>query len=452
MPRFFTPVVLTFALAGPALAQPELAAPAEPTAPNEPTAPTAPTEPTAPTAPTAPNEPGNLGEPAAGTDVAIPRPPRDATLSASPDQPAATEDPVAVVGGFAIDVGGYVRVHYQAIYEDAGQTPDIGRNDGFAMDAARLVVRAINGPVEGYISIDGAVDRFESIDSTRGRVEVGLKDAYVGYAREDFPWLKLRIGQFKPPFDAEELQSTREILFTDRAIESRGLRSTEGDSLDGLSLDREVGAMLYGDPSFGILGVGYYFAVSNGSGANRPLNDNDALAYTGRVELRWEDIAALGGAVNFNRRTTGDLIEDEIDEDRMGLAIDLRAHFDLDVVGLIVQAQFMQRTTSFPDVSVQPDRVEQGWHAALGVEVPYGFVIAYRYATLDPWSDFASGDPAIDEDLSGRGVKHHTIGLNWLGGDVTPMKLQLNYTLAIEEDAARPIDNDRIDALVQVSF
>lgn len=409
MPRSLTPAVFAFALAGPALAQ-------------------------------------------EGGETEIPRPPRDANVSASPEQPAAIEEPVAEVGGFQIEIAGYVRVHYQSIFEDAAQTPDVGRNDGFAMDAARVIVRAVNGPVEGYVSIDGAVDRFESVDSTRGRVEVGLKDAYVGYAREDFPWLKLRLGQFKPPFDAEELQSTREILFTDRAVESRGLRSTEGDALDGLSLDREVGAMVYGDPSFGAFGVGYYFAVSNGSGANRPLNDNDALAYTGRVELRFEDIAALGGAVNVNRRTTGDLIEDEVDEERTTIAADLRANIDLEVVGLIVQAQFMQRTSSFPDVDVQPDRVEQGWHAALGVAVPYGFVLAYRYATLDPWADYEISDGTVGEELDSRGVTHHTIGLNWTGDGTTPMKVQLNYTLATEEDGARPLDNDRVDALVQVSF
>ncbi|MEZ4434853.1 MAG: porin [bacterium] len=409
MPRSLTPAVFALALAGPAFAQ-------------------------------------------EGGETEIPRFPRDANVSASPAQPAGVEESVAEVGGFDIEVSGYVRVHYQSIFEDPDQTPDVGRNDGFAMDAARLIVRAMKGPLEGYVSIDGAVDRFESVDSTRGRVEVGLKDAYVGYAREDFPWLKLRLGQFKPPFDAEELQSTREILFTDRAVESRGLRSTEGDALDGLSLDREVGAMVYGDPTFGAFGLGYYVAVSNGSGANRPLNDNDALAYTGRLELRFEEIAALGGAVNFNRRTTGDLIEDQVDEERMTIAADLRAHVDLQVVGLIVQAQFMQRTSSFPDVDVQPDRVEQGWHAALGVEVPYGFVIAYRYATLDPWADYDIDDGTVGEDLDNRAVTHHTIGLNWSGGDAMPLKAQLNYTIATEEDEARPLDNDRVDALVQVSF
>lgn len=380
--------------------------------------------------------------PADGDAVAIPRP--------SPGANQATIREAAA--GFEFAFSGYVRVQYQAVFEDPDQTPFVGRNDGFAMDSARFIVQATRGPLIGYISLDGAVDRFDALNTTLGSVDVGLKDAYVGYARDDFPYLKLMVGQFKPPFDAEELQSTRDMLFIHRAVESRGLRGPEGYSLTGLSLDRQVGAAVFGEPTFGDFGLGYFVSVTNGSGANAPLNDNDQVAYTGRFEARWAKMLTVGLALNYDQRTTGEDLEDFIDEEVLGLAADLRGRFDLGPVELIVQGQFMQQSASFPDVPVEPDRVAMGYHAALGLAVPYGFTLAYRYAFYDPTSEFGEVDEAAEAVFEVDAVTHHTIGLAWFGGEALPLKLQVDYTLAQEEDGPRQIDNDRLEALVQVAF
>lgn len=352
---------------------------------------------------------------------------------------------------FDVQVSGYVRVQEQQIFEDADEGLPFGRNDGFTLDSARLIIEANKGPLAGYISLDGAVDRFDGKNSTLGTVNVGLKDAWIGYGREDFPFVKLMVGQFKPPFDAEEQRSTRDMLFIDRAVASRGVRAGEGWNLDGLSIDRDIGGLVYGEPTFGDFGLAYYFALTNGGGANRVGNDNDAFQYTGRVELRYGNMLTLGVAANLNDVTTGDELEDFVDERYSGLAADLSGRFPLGPVGLILQAQFIQQSASFPDVPVEPDRVALGYHGALGVELPMGFTVAYRYAFLDPTSSFETDDETAEATLDTDAVTLHTVGLNWQGEAMVPLKAQINYTLSQEQEP-KEIANDRLDLLFQVAF
>jgi len=373
----------------------------------------------------------------------IPRPAPGANQSAGPAP--APDAP------FEIEISGYVRVQEQQIVEDPDENLPFGRNDGFTLDSARLIVEATKGPLSGYISFDGAVDRFDGKNSTLGTVNTGLKDAYVGYARDDFPFVKLKVGQFKPPFDAEESRSTRDMLFIDRAVASRGVRSGEGWNTNGLSIDRDIGGLVYGEPTFGDFGLGYSIGITNGGGANRVGNDNDAFQYTGRLELRWTDMLTVGVAVNLDERTTGDELEDFVDEQYTGIAADLSGRFPLGPIGLVVQAQFIQQSASFPDVPVEPDRVAMGYHGALGVELPMGFTVAYRYAFLDPTSSFETDDGTAEATLDTDAVTMHTVGLNWQGRVQVPLKAQINYTMSQEEEP-KEIANDRLDLLFQVAF
>ncbi len=91
-----------------------------------------------------------------------------------------------------------------------------------------------------------------------------------------------------------------------------------------------------------------------------------------------------------------------------------------------------------------------GYHGALGLGLPAGISIGYRYAMLDPTVDFEAEDPNIRAVFRADEVVHHTIGL---GYDVStmPVLLKANYTVA-QEDAARAVSNDRLDILVQASF
>ncbi len=371
----------------------------------------------------------------------IPRPSPGANQIVAP----ATDAP------FDVQVSGFVRVQEQQIFENDDEGLPFGRTDGFTLDAARLIVKAKKGPLAGVVSIDGAVDRFDGKNTTLGTVNLGLKDAWIRYSREDFPFIKLLVGQFKPPFDAEEQRSTRDMLFIDRAVEARGVRGGEGWNLDGLSIDRDIGGLIYGEPTFGDFGLAYFIAATNGGGANRVGNDNDAFQYTARVELRWTEMVMIGAAVNYNQATSGDEIEDFVDEEYVGLAADLSARVPAGPLAVVVQAQFIQQRASFPDVPVEPERVAMGYHGALGVELPMGFTAAYRYAFLDPTSSFETDDATAEATLDTDAVTLHTVGLNWQGEVTVPVKTQINYTIT-QEQAPKEIANDRLDLLFQVSF
>ena len=165
---------------------------------------------------------------------------------------AATESTVKADG---VEVSGYVRARYGMVLEGDDGPDFVGINDGFFLDNARLIVNARKGALDAVVSIDGAVDRRAAANTAQGQVDVGLKDAWVGYAVADA--LKIQAGQFKPPFDAEELQSTRSMFFIERAVESRGVRGVEGYNVEGLSLPRQAGALVSGK-----LGLAGAFAMT----------------------------------------------------------------------------------------------------------------------------------------------------------------------------------------------
>jgi hypothetical protein len=406
-------------------------APAEAAAEEPPPPPAAPKTPTRP--PTPPPAPVPASMPAW-----TPAPAEDA---APAGRPLVTES------GFEVTIGGYVRGQYTAIQDDTARSDFVGRNDGFMLGNARLKVDAEKDDLHIHVSFDGAVDRRDANNTATGRVEMQVKDAFVEYSVT--PGLNLQVGQFKPPFDAEELQSTKDMLFVFRAVESRGVKGIEGFNMDGLSIDRQAGLMVYSDPMFHFgednFGYAYYLSVTNGSGANQPLNDNDKLAYTGRLELMFGSWVTLGAGVNFNEVTTR-VQPDQLNEEHLSMAVDLHAR----AYGVLLGAQMMQRTSSFPDVDGEPDRVSQGFHAQIGYEAPWGIIPAYRFATYDPTAEFEAEDAALEATLDSDSVVHHTVGLNWLVPETT-LKLQVNYTL-VQEDEARDLKNDRFDALVQAHF
>lgn len=369
---------------------------------------------------------------------------------------------------FEVDVSGFVRVGYESIEDNTEQTNFVGLNDGFLLSNARIMVDGFYGEKLHFrAQLDGAVDQRDAFNSASGELTTRVRDAFLEYRQDK--WLVARLGQFKPPFDAEEKRSTADILFPTRAVESVGVRGVEGRNVRGLSVDRDTGLMLYSDPlvmeDTG-LGLAYFVSVVNGSGSSQPLNDNDALAGFGRLELYWEREASsprrsnpdaavpgdlqeravtLGVGGFYNKRTTGQA-PDQFNEERVGLAADL----ELRLYGAILQGQFIQWNTSFLDVDVNADRTAQGFHVALGYEAPFGLTPAYRFASFDPTSDFQAADPVVTQQLDTDELTYHTVGLTW---DVfeMPLRLQTSYTFTVENDA-RALDNDRFECVGQLIF
>jgi hypothetical protein len=348
----------------------------------------------------------------------------------------------------AVRIGGYIRARHGTIFEGEGGPDFVGLNDGFTLENARLVVDLEKADLTGRISIDGAVDRRAASNTSVGRVDVGLKDAWIGYSV--CRHFDLQVGQFKPPFDAEELQSTAKMLFIDRAVESRGIRGTEGYNVEGLSLDRQAGITANGRFDLGqTWAMSYGVSVTNGSGANYPQNDNDQLAYTGRITVEQGKHLVLGGGFHMNQTTDG-IPPDLLVDDRMAWVVDLTYQRQVGPIGVHLAGQYMESATQSVDVSTEPEIVARGYHGAVGLELPRGYIVAYRYAVLDPTADFEAEDPVAKTVLDIDSVTLHTAAVGYQVQGA-PLKVQLNYTLAMEQEG-RAIDNDRLDLLFQAVF
>ncbi|MEE2755205.1 MAG: porin [Myxococcota bacterium] len=348
----------------------------------------------------------------------------------------------------SIEISGFVRARYVSIFESSDGPDFVGENDGFFLENARLVADVKKRSMFARISIDGSVDRRDANNTAVGQVDVGMRDAWVGY--ETKAGFGILVGQFKPPFDAEELQSTADMVFIDRSVESRGVRGVEGFNTSGLSLPRQAGVQTYGRVHFDDQWrLDYALSVTNGSRANQPVNDNETLAYIGRISLHQGPYMTIGCGAYQNRVTNG-VPPDLLSEDLFGWVVDLKYQRPVGPVRLLLSGQYMSQSTDALDVPDEPTMTARGYHGAAGVELPMGVILAYRYAYVDPTAEFESEDPAATAVLDNDAVTLHTAALSYGFKDI-PVQLQMNYTLFAEQDG-RTIDNDRLDLLVQAIF
>jgi phosphate-selective porin OprO and OprP len=98
-----------------------------------------------------------------------------------------------------------------------------------------------------------------------------LFDAYVEW--KYIPWLKVRVGKFKPPVGLEQLQEDQYTLFAERALPT------------DLVPNRDIGVQLRGDLWDGV--VQYQAGVFNGAadGVNGGPDSNDGKDIEGRIFL-----------------------------------------------------------------------------------------------------------------------------------------------------------------------
>jgi phosphate-selective porin OprO/OprP len=135
------------------------------------------------------------------------------------------------------------------------------KTDTFLIRRARLYIDAtVLGLVDARIMPDF------------GNNTVALLDAYADI--HPTPWLRLRVGKFKPPIGLERLQTDAYVPLPERALDSN------------LSTQRDVGAELWGD--IANAAIHYELAWFNGN-PDGTLNDVDnehAKTYGGRLFLR----------------------------------------------------------------------------------------------------------------------------------------------------------------------
>lgn len=341
---------------------------------------------------------------------------------------------------WTLDIGGYIRAGYTGIQNDESGT--FGQHDGFVLGNARLSLLGRMRSLGFKFQIDGAVDQTESANDPNAIVDTRLKDAYLFW--EPLSFVNVIAGQFKPPFDVEEQFSTSQILFVDRSVGSRGLSDVEGRNVEGLSVDRQVGAMIGSKPIFFLAegdedegpGVSYGIAVTNGQNANRALNDNDKLAGYARAALHWGSLVSVGGAYAINPRTIG-VQPDTIDENTSAWTADLV----VDVVGLTVIGSVIGETISRPDLEgVEPETTGFAYQGQIAYREPFlGFQPAFRYAYFDPTERADTTDA----------LTYITLGLNYVPD--YPVRLLLNYTLT-QESEELALRNNRFDAVLQVTW
>ena len=355
--------------------------------------------------------------------------------------------------------GGYLRIQYRAIQDDP-EIDFVGRNDGFVYTNARpyFAGRMPNGLGWRFQFEAAAALPAARIEAPFQEKVVRPRDAFIAY--EPIKGINLQFGQFKPPFNLEELQATADILFIDRSVGNDGVSRFAGRRLPGLSIEREVGVQATGqfyftspDDTPSGPGVAYGLAVTNGSPALDTFNDNDQLAYYGRASLLWSDIVSLGGGAYFNTITTINQ-QDDFSQDVLGYTADV----SLNVIGVSLLASFTQRrdeTEFLSDAQPNPTgstfTIGRAYTAQLGYRIPVlDIQPAYRYSFYDPTASYNEVDPQAEIVRENDALTYHTIGLNYRGSTY-PITVMLNYSIAGEQ-SGRELVNNRFDGLIQVTW
>lgn len=375
----------------------------------------------------------------------------DETGSADEVAPDESAKKQATTGkGWTLNLGGFIRAGYTWIENDPA-VDLYSRNDGFVLHNIRPSLQGQMDNGLGFtLSIDASARMMRtSSDSPVEALAARLADAYVSYSPADY--LELNVGQFKAPYDAEDLISTANLLFVHRSVANRGVQGVEGFNVEGLSEKRQIGLQAKGQ-FFPLAqgagaegpGISYAAAVANGNGPNQSLNINDSLAYYGRLNLHWGGLARIGGGAFLNDSTFGDP-PNQVDRRFWGWTADLT----LQAYGATVFANIVSRRASTPDLPTNADITSMGYQVQVAYQEPFfGLQPAYRFAYFDPTSDYPGKDedPFFDNDAR----THHTIGLNYNSLSY-PVRLMANYTIALEESAVE-LANDRLDLLLQLQW
>jgi Phosphate-selective porin O and P len=355
--------------------------------------------------------------------------------------PPAIPRPALIEPSFRWKPFGYLRVQAAVVQNDPN-VAFVGRADGFELQNARLGVSGELGARAAFeVSFDGAVDEREKVNVPNGRLRVGLREARADLRLTST--LTMRVGRFEIWFDPDGRDGDTARSFVDRALESRGVRATEGWETQGLPPGRSLGMALRwrvgtaaADPGPGSSAVDLEVAAQNGADEFATNNDNDSPALSAAVRvvspvLGWAQLAG-----RWNQRTEGELPfrQDETDlEGALALGATL-GPVVLSAGGVLVR-------TAFATTGGAGQRA-WGAHGQVRVRLPIRVAaldVGYRFAILDP-SSLVLTDRLME----------HTGGLV-VGLPAMHARLQFNITHAVEQ-AARELSNDRFEVVVEVTL
>lgn len=382
------------------------------------------------------------------------------------------------VGDWKFKFGGFMQTAFDVYGIDTADDTDMpAPHTGFAHLNARLnfdISYAKN--LSMRMSLDGA----GGIDLEGGTEQtIGLKDIYIDY--KVVPAFRMRLGQFKPPLDLENLTSETDANFTRRSIVSTGgssdfnvKTSLEGTALNsGFSPSRELGLSLYSDVigADGPVGFKYSVAVTNGNKATELLNDDEMFAVYGRVELGLNNamltngekgqFLTLAGGFSYEMLDfTPDDINDNDDDDYLGHSIIAYAELRAAYAGFAFDAEYMWRSRDIYAV----DRIFTMHTNAFLVQAAYMIPVeywrlqfAYRFAGM-----FVSNSEDNYPEVTGwlGDLMQHTAAIAYHVENY-PIVIRAEYTHLVEytggeytfgDDEKDGIGNDMFSLMVQVKW
>lgn len=364
-------------------------------------------------------------------------PAEEKTLAQAPTdlaQPASTVAPAAAAPAQTpwwqrVTIDGFARlgVFYTFPFREEQL---VGGNGGFRLADFRIGMDF--RPVDKFwvsTSIELAAPFVDPNDPLVGRRIVDVRDAFVQY--DIASALKVRAGQFRPPYYAEMLQSDGYIPFVSRSILAGGLHPPDGYPRSGLAPDRQVGLQLSSD-RLGTDAIGFKYAagVFNGNGINALFNDNNAVTPVARVELDVFKIVTLGLNAYYNERAEGTR-PNRVTSQQVAYGADLSASYK----GFSALGAFLGKSITYNYAGLPPDMAL----GALG-QVRYfhedtGLEAAARFAWFEPSSAQTS-----DQNLELAGM------VGWRPFKL-PFRVLVQYTHRGEE-AGAGYDNDSVDAML----
>lgn len=303
------------------------------------------------------------------------------------------------------------------------QMPEVGDDKG------SFRVRRMKTKLEGWVYTKDLTYELQMNWADSSNV---LEDAVVNY---DFTKGKkafqLRAGQFKVPFGRQELTSSGNQQFVDRAAVS-----------NTFARGRDIGFQLWGTPLGGK--IDWRVGAFNGNGRNQTSNDNDKLQYNARLtfqpfgDVKYSEsdfesadrpLFAVAGQWESNDRqgaTTGNDIDREI------VGGDVVFKFK----GFSLYGELFQAMDD-PETGIDADL--SGFIAQAGYFIVRNKLeVAARLAELDP------NDDIDDNEQEERGL-----GLNYFWNRHAH-KLQLDYRQI--KNKATDREDDEIRLQYQVIF